>query len=235
MSNIVAGHDMVLEVKISGVYTPIGCATACSFEFSNEIILKTDVNAGLFRKKRVRISDCRASVQGLTTLVNDTTISALYFLQEGVRRSEQDLRFRFTDEGGLQKQVQGLFIVSSVKLTGDVSGFAEHAIDYEGTGGFSISTIDDGSSGAATTGDVLWDWWEVADGATSITGAGHYGRSFAGIPVDDIIEVDRESAQYNYVTGSPVGREFAYDLTTISFDPANPMVAGARVFVIWQI
>lgn len=234
MSNIVAGHDMVLEVKISGVYTPIGCATACSFEFSNEIILKTDVNAGLFRKKRVRISDCRASVQGLTTLVNDTTISALYFLQEGVRRSEQDLRFRFTDEGGLQKQVQGLFIVSSVKLTGDVSGFAEHAIDYEGTGGFSISTIDDGSSGTST-GDVLWDWWEVADGAVTITGAGHYGRSFAGRPTIDIIEVDREGSQYNYVASSPTGLQFTYDGTTIAFDPANPMVAGARVFVIWQI
>lgn len=230
MSSVVFGRNMIFEVKVSGTYTPVGCAVSCSFEFSNEMIGKTDVNAGLFRKKRVRLSDCRGSAQGLTTLVNDATLSVLYFLQEGVRRTEQDVRFRFTDETGLSKQIQGLFLVLSIPVNGDISGFSEFDISFEGTGGFSISIIDDGSS-SALPGDVQWDWWEVSEGATSITGPGHYGRSFAG---KDVLEVDREGLEYDIVESSPVDRQCTSDGTTIGFDPANPMAEGARVFVIWQ-
>src|SRR5690242_17893952 len=102
MSEIVTGRNMVAEAKIEGVYKGVACADSCAFTFNNELIGKTDVNAGLFRKRRVRISDCSLSVHGLITLENNGKASPLYFLQEGVRRVEQDLRITFTDEGGTQ-------------------------------------------------------------------------------------------------------------------------------------
>lgn len=230
MSGVVTGRNIILEVKVDDVYYPIACASSCSFEFQNELIGKTDVNAGLFRKKRVRIGDNRASVQGVTTLEVDGKLSVLYFLQEAVRRTEQDLRFTLTDESGLIKQVQGIYLVASVSASGDVSAFCEFDISFEGTGGISIGDLDE-SGTQGLPGQVLWDWWEVSEGATSITGTGHYGRSFAG---QDVIEVDREGVQYDYNGGPAEGRTYDYDGTTISFDPLNPMVAGARVFVIWQ-
>ena len=88
MSSIVMGRDMIMEVKIVADWVPIGCATTCSFQYTNELINKTDVNAGLFRKYRVRISDCTANIQGLASLVTDTTASSFYFLQEAIRRTE---------------------------------------------------------------------------------------------------------------------------------------------------
>lgn len=232
MSNVVFGRDMILEAKIVGVYTPIGCATNCSFEFTNELIRKTDVNAGLFRKYRVRMSDCKASIHGLTTLENDTTLSVLYFLQEGVRRSELDLRFRFTDEAGVAKQVQGIFLIEGIPVQGDVSAFSEFDINFQGTGGVSISSIDsEDESGEGLPGEVQWDWWDAVEGETTITGTGHYGRSFAG---KEIIEVDRDGTQYNEIESTPAGAEFSYDGTTIQFPADNPFGEGIRVFVIWQ-
>lgn len=238
MSSVVFGNNMVLEVKIDDLYVPIGCAFSCSFEFENEIIGKTDVNAGLFRKKRVRISDTRASVQGLTTLLNNSTISVMYLLQQN--RVEHDLRFRFIDEDNYAWQIQGFFIVKSIPITGNVSEFSEFDIQFEGTGGFSQSIPGDssGEAGASIPGDVIFDWWELAEGGTSITGAvaGHFGRSFLG---HEVIEVDREGTELEQVTGVPGNREYAYDLTTISIDPTNPGNPAApsleRIYVIWQI
>lgn len=232
MSSVVFGQDMVVEAKISGVYTPVGCAVSGSFQFKNELIGKTDVNAGLFRKRRVRISDCSMSVQGLTTLENNTTASTLYFLQEGVRRTEQDLRITFTDEDGLQKQVQGLFLLESTQLNGEVSGFSEFDMEFQGTGGFSISAVSE-ESGSGIPGNVNWDWWEGVEGENTITGVGHYERSFAG---KEIIEVDREGTQYNEVDDPPTDGEleFSQDGTTITFPTGNTFEAGTRVFVIWQ-
>jgi hypothetical protein len=231
MSAAIFGTDVTLEVKISGSYIAIGCATNCSFRFNNEIILKTDVNAGLFRKKKARISDCSAGVSGLTTLVIDTTASSLYFLQEGVRRIEQDLRFTFIDLDGVSKQIQGFFIVENIEVNGSASDFSETDIEFQGTGGFAISTIDDESGEGIIPGDIKWDWWETVEGEFAISGPGHYGRSFTGL---DVIEVDREGTQYDINNVVSLSRKCVYDGTTIDFGADNPFNDGTRIYVIWQ-
>jgi predicted secreted protein len=229
MSDIVFGNNAVLQVRIAGTYVNVGCAVSCSFEFENELIAKTDVNAGLFRKKRVRMSDSRMSVQGLTTLVDDTSYSPMYFLQEGVRRTEQDLRILFTDEGGISKQVQGSYLVKTIQMTGKADDFSEFDMGFEGTGTISLEDPDD--SGSDIPGDVQWDWWEAVEGQNTITGAGHYGRSFAG---EELILVDREGIQYDEVLSSPAGRQYSNSGSVISFDAALPFNLGERVYVIWQ-
>lgn len=229
MSDVVFGRDMIFEASIDDVYTPVGCAVGGSFTFKNELIGKTDVNAGLFRKRRVRISDCSLSVQGVTTLENNSTASVLYFLQEGVRRTEQDLRITFTDEAGVQKQIQGMFLLESTQMTGDVSGFSEFDMEFQGTGGFTQSDLTDESG--EILGDVEWDWWDTVEGGNTITGPGNYGRSFAG---EEVMLVDREGMQYDEVAGTPSGRQYSKDSTTITFDSSLPFNPGERVYVFWQ-
>jgi hypothetical protein len=230
MSSVVFGRDMVFEAKIDDVYTPVGCAVSGSFQFTNELIAKTDVNAGLFRKRRVRISDCSLSVQGLTTLENNATASVMYFLLEAVRRTDQDLRITFTDEDGLQKQIQGLFLMESAQLNGEVAGFSEFDMEFQGNGGFTISDMVD-ESGEGLPGEVNWDWWEGVEGENTISGPGNYGRSFSG---DDILLVDREGVQYDEVAIGPVGRQYSTNGTILSFDPDLPFNPGERVFVLWE-
>jgi hypothetical protein len=227
MSDIIFGNNAVLQVGISGTYFSIGCAVSCVFDFENELIPKTDVNAGLFRKKRVRMSDCSMSVQGLTTLVDDTTYSPMYFLQEGVRRTEQDLRILFTDEGGISKQIQGSFLVRKIQLTGKADDFSEFDMEFDGTGAISLADPDD--SGSDIPGNIQFDWWEGAGGETSITGPGHYGRSFSG---ESVKYVDIEGIGHELVSGTPGNREYANTGSVISFQ--IPLEPGGRVYVLWE-
>lgn len=176
------------------------------------------------------MSDSSMSVQGLTTLVDATTYSPMYFLQEAVRRVEQDLRILFTDEGGVSKQVQGNYLVKSIQLTGKADDFSEFDIEFDGTG--TISLADASDSGSEIAGTVNWDVWDLAEGATSVTGAGTYGRSFAG---ENVVLVDREGLQYDEVASGPSGRQYSKSSTVISFDPTLPgNPGGERVYVIWQ-
>lgn len=242
MSDIVLGRNVNVETLVNGDYIVIGCAVSCAFEFENELIGKTDVNAGLFRKRRVRISDTRGSVQGLTTLQNSTTrLTIFHFLQEAIRRTEQTLRFVFLDEGGFTRYITGIFLVKTVQISSDASAFSEFDLQLEGTGGnIDIGVVippggEESPGESPGEGDIcpelFSDYWETVEGESTISGIGVNGRSFAD---QQVLEVDREGTEHELATGSPGNREYAYDGTTISFDATNPFNAGERIFVIWK-
>lgn len=234
MSAVIFGTNGTIEVKVGGNYFPIGCFTSFSFRHNNELILKTDVNAGLFRKRKVRISDCSASVSGLTTLENDTTASTFYFLQESIRRTEQDIRFTFLDQDNVSKQIQGIFLLETGEVSGSVEDFSEFELEFLGTGGFTISAVDE--SPEPLPDGLMWDYWETTPGEFAISGAGHYGRSFAGVSFENLVEVDREGTQYDTTESAPGNRQAQYDGTNIEFENAFEDVSPVeRVYVIWQI
>jgi hypothetical protein len=231
MANEVFGTGVSVRAKVSGEYITIGCADRCSFQLVNEIIGKTDVNAGLYRKKRVRLGDCNGSVDGIiTTESSATRLSVFHFLQEAIRRSEIDMQFVFEDVSGGVKVVQGLFLVSTIGLSSDVNNWSDFNLLLEGTGGLSVTAID--PPGDVTCESIKSDWWTTTEGLSGIAGTGHAGLSFAG---HDVIEVDREGLQYDIITtGTPGNRQAKYTGgSTITFDPSNPFLAGETIFVIW--
>lgn len=232
MSAIVAAKDVTVLVDVDGDMIAVGCATSIELEFTNEIIGKTDVNAGLFRKKRVRISDFTGSVTGLITLFNTVSnVSAFHFLQEAVRRSELTMQFLFTDEDGNVKTITGVFLVQSERLSGGAeSDFAEFDLQLEGTGGFEIADLPSPSD--VECFETFSDWWQPTAAATSFSGAGQNGRSFAGAT---IIEVVREIAPpMVFTAGTPGDGTYGYDGTTITVWASNPFSGSEKVFVIWQ-
>lgn len=244
MNDVIFGTDGVnVETLVNGDYIVIGCAESCDFEFENELIGKTDVNAGLFRKRRVRISDMRGSVQGLTTLENSATrLTIFHFLQEAVRRSEISMRFVFTDQSGFLRRISGIFLVKTVKIGGNATDFSDFDLQIEGTSNIEIGVVippggGGGGGGGDDSGeevicaDLFSDYWETVEGESSVSGLGVQGRSFAD---QQIIEVDREGIEHEPVGSTPGNREYSYDGTTISVDTTNPFNAGERIFVIWK-
>lgn len=230
MADVVLGKDVNVEALVNGEYMVIGCAVSCSFTFENELIGKTDVNAGLNRKKRVRISDCTGSVSGLTTLVNTSTrLTVMFFLQEAIRRTEQTMRFVFADTAGNTKYIGGLFLVKALQLNGDTSGFSEFDLSLEGTGAITVGTVNPPPDPFCP--ELFSDTWETTPGDDAITGPGLAGKSFEG---QDILEVDREGTQLDYTAGAPGNREYGYDGVNITVDPTNPFNAGERMFVVWK-
>lgn len=231
MPEVVTGNDVSLLCDVDGDDIAIGCATSITLEFTNELIGKTDVNAGLFRKKRVRISDCRGSIQGLLTLYNTSSkLSAMYFLQEAIRRTEQALTFLFTDQAGTIRYVRGNFLVATESISSQVGDFAEFDLSFEGTGNITISELE--SPPDPTCFEANSDWWQPTNGATSFNGLGNAGRSFAG---HEIIEVVREMAPpLSYTAGTPGERDYSFDGINIGIWASNPFNGDERVFVIWQ-
>lgn len=231
-SKVIHGRDVNVLVDVSGLWTYIGCATDSTFEFDNEIIGKTDVNAGLFRKKRVRISDSRASVSGVSTTEGGDKVGQFYFLQEGVRRTEQSLKFLFIDEAGVDTTIEMTALVRSISINSDTSNFSEFDIGFEGTGNITISTLEPPESGSLCP-NVLSDWWETTEGETSISGASFHGTATT-LAGKTIIEVDREGMVLNPVSGVPGNGQYRYTGTTIEVSPSNPFNPGETMFVIWE-
>jgi len=231
MSSVVFGPDGFMECKVGGEYKLVGCEISCEFNLSNELIGKTDANAGLSRKYRVRMSNTTGSVNGLTTLVSDDEVlSILYFLQEAVRRTEQDIRFSFKDQSGIEKQIQGLYLIENLRISAGVGSFSEFSLSLVGNSQPSITAIDPDTP--TVPGTILSDWWVALPDTNFISGDGdRNGYSFAG---GRIIEVAREGTQINE---SDVATEgfYSYNGTAIYFDPNNPFNDGERVFVIWEV
>jgi hypothetical protein len=234
----VEAKDVSVLVYVESIaeYQAVGCATSIDFTYENEIIPKTDANAGLFRKKRVRISDFSGSVQGLVTLYNnENKVGAFYFLQEAIRRTEQLMKFLFTDASGVIREITGLFLVQSEQLSGGAEGdFAEFDLQLEGTGDLTLSDVT--SPADADCFEAFSDYWDLTPGASTFSGTGTGGKTFAG---QEIIEVVRENGVPLKPTvplnsGTPGDREYSFDGTTITTWVSNPYSAGERAFVIWQ-
>lgn len=231
MSNEVFGTGVSVRAKVDGEYIAIGCAVSCGFNYQNEIIFKTDVNAGLYRKKRVRISDVSGNVNGVTlTLNSPTRLSVFHFLEEGVRRSEIDMQFLFEDSSGNVVNITGLFLVETIGLTGDVTAFSEFDLSLQGNGRLSITDIPE--PGEVVCDEIKSDWWTTTPGASGISGPGNAGLVFAG---HRVLEVDREGTQHDIVTtGIPGNRQAKYTGgSSITFDPANVFNPGETIFVAW--
>lgn len=227
--DFVQGKNVVLFQKIgTTTYQPIGCAESVSFEFENEIIGKTDVNAGGFRKKRVRMSDCRASLSGVVKISNEHSIlSVFYVLQNGISRSEIEYKIVFTAENKSDYTVTFSAVVSRISTTSSTTDMSSFDIELEGTGGIEQDPV---SSPSDSAGEVTSDTWTITGGVQYIEDVRLLNK--------DIIEVCLEGTQHEQATGTPVYREFKYTPSIggkgrIEFDPNLGNMDGNKVFVIW--
>ena len=223
---------MIASIKVTGTWFPVFCAKSCSFEFSNEIILRTGVNDGLFPKRRVRRSDWSGSAAGV--VVTDNTAnrySPFYLLQDGVRRSEREWQFEFTNEDGDVKTIEGYALIQNLPLNGDVSGWAQASVSIVGTGGF---VIDASPSSGGDDENVDSDYWETTAGTDSISGLSENGKSIVG---KTVLAVAREGMVYDPIfSGTASNRQARVNsgAGSVTFDSNIPFNPGETVWVMWK-
>lgn len=217
MSDIVHGRDIVVLQLIDDNWFEIGCATDCSFRFINEIIFKTSRNSAGAREKKVRISDCNGTVNGLIKTSNDNDVlSIFWFLSQGINRIEGTFKFLFTDEDGGDRSITMRAIVESIELRGPVDAFGGFDLNLEGTGGYEMDSLDvPGSS----TDNVDSDTFTIAGGLIQdnrLIGA-------------TIIGVWREGTDL-----SSMGISYSHNSVTGEITPdAATTIDGQKLFVIW--
>lgn len=228
MANTVEGKNGILFGNLSGVFYMIGCEIDFTYTYSNELVGKTDVNAGSWRKYRARISDQTVSLNGVTTTTNTTTLTIFYYLQEAIRRSEQLFKLAWTDDDGGTKEIQATFIIKQIDITSAQGDWSKFTLELQGTSGITIDPVSPPSSSSDEGIDS--DYWDLTEATTTVTGLGINGGSFAG---KTLFLVARETAVY--VPESPLTTTtgYGFDGTTITFiNPGNP--GPERVFVAWH-
>jgi len=226
------GKDILLSIKIDDEFIPVLCAIDMTFTCSQEVILATTVDTGIWRRKRLRnLSEWSVQVAGLSKIDNtDGQASFFYLLQGNIRGSEQIIQIMFEDADGNTQVLEGTVIIPQLSINANVNSFADASVSFEGTGSVDISEpISDGGE-SDTCDELMSDIWILAEGEFAVSGLGADGKSFAG---KDILEVDREGTQFDYTTGSAGNREFVYDGTEVSFEyEGNP--GGEKIFVLWK-
>jgi hypothetical protein len=227
------GQDILLSIKIDADFYPVLCAVDMTFQCSQEVLLATSVDTGVWRRKRLRnLSEWSVSLSGLTKIDNtDGQVSFFYLLQQNIRGAEQVIQIMFTDADLNTQVLEGTVLIPDLSINGNVSSFGDVNITFEGTGEVIIQeAVSDVVSGVCE--DLISDTWILAEGATGVSGLGQQGRSFAGM---EILEVDREGLQHDFASGAAGNREYSYNGTTISFDITNPgLPGGETVFVMWK-
>ena len=230
-NKIVRGNRMIASIDVGGSFYPVFCAKSCSFELTNEIILRTGVNDGLFPKRRVRRSDWSGSASGV--LVTDNTIdrySPFYLLQEAVRRADNLWQFEFINEDGESKTISGTALIENLPISGDVQGMVQSSVNIVGTGGFEI----DASPPSGGTEHVDSDYWITTAGQFSITGDSVNNKDLVG---KTLLGVSREGSVYDIITGTtPVGRQCTFNAAygTVTFDSNIPFNPNETVWCIWK-
>lgn len=228
MANTVQGKNGILFGNLLGVFYMIGCEIDFTYTYTNDLGEKTDRNAGSWKKWEVIISDCSISLTGVTTTSNTTTLSIFYYLQEAIRRSEQTFKCVWTDDDGGVKEIEGVFIIKEIPIVSSQGDWSKFTLDLQGTSGITINPITPPSSSSDEGIDS--DYWQLGVGATTITGTGVGGKSFAG---KTIFLLSRETDVY--VPESPLitTTGYGYDGTTISFiNPGNP--GPENIFIAWH-
>lgn len=231
-SKAVLGRQMIASIKVGASWFPVFCAKSCSFELSNEIILRTGVNDGLFPKRRVRRSDWSGSAAGVVVTDNTSNrYSPFYLLQDGVRRSEREWQFEFTNLDGDVKTIEGTALIEGLPLSGDVNGFAQASVNIVGTGAF---TIDASPSSGGVDENVDSDYWNTTAGTYVISGTSVGSKTLTG---KTVLAVAREGTVYDPIfSGTASNRQARVNsaLGTVTFDSNIPFNPGETVWVMWK-
>lgn len=228
--NIVQAKNAIMFGWL-GAWYPIGCETDFVYTSSNELITKTDRNAGQNRKYRARISDGSASVEGIVTTSNDERLSIFYYEQELIKRTIQQFKFAWTDDDGGLKEITASFVIKDIEIRNPQGNFSTFSMELQRTSGITIDPVEppDDESDEGIDSDT----WDLAEGESSISGLSIGGKSFNG---KEVLLVSREGAPYVLVTGTPGNLEAQVSEpsgSTINFlNPGNP--GGERVFVVWK-
>lgn len=231
MSNIVQAKNAILFGWLGAAWYPIGCETNFNYHYENELITKTDRNAGSFRKYRVRISQNTGSVEGVVTTTNIAeSLTIFYYLQEAIRRTEQQFKFSWTDNDGLLKEITGLFVIKDIDIPNQQGGFSMFTMELQGTGGLTIDPVTDPDDGSDEGIDS--SSWDTTPDATTLSGLSVEGKTFVG---KKILLVSRTGAPHSLVTGTPGNLEAQVsDPAGANITFLNPFNVDETVFIVWE-
>lgn len=236
----VKSNNVIIEIKISGVYLPVFCGKTMEFSQNQETIEVTSVNSATGREYEPGMTTATLNITGVTIIDNsDSRVSLPYLMTESIRRTTQECRIRLIDDDGTSLQISFDAIIVNNTLSRAVGTYSQSATSLVITGGVSVGPVD---PPAPIEVDVYSDYWIPSAGNNYIDGdssgtspsAVANGGPFSLGATDTVLEVDVEGTEFDVIlSGTPTNRECKFNTSTfvITF-PVDLIFDGSqRVFV----
>lgn len=220
--NLVKGKNIVASLKIGVVYYPFFCAKSIQLRLEQDLIEVTSVNSGSDREYEPGMSSQDLVCSGVHILDNTGSKISANYLRTNIRRNTQTVRVTQTDDDGNIYIDEFLAVIKIVDINRETSGYGQCSAELKIKGAVSSTTvIPPNPEGVG----VIYK--STTPGASTVSDAILSGKT--------ILEVDREGIEQDDVSpATPVGRQFKFAGTTITFDAAIPFNAGETVKVIYQ-
>lgn len=223
--NTIRGKNIVCSMLVDSEYYPIFCAKTAEFNVNQDEIETTSVNSGSSREYVPGMMNATLSMTGVTTLDNSNSrVSVLYLMQQSIRRQVRDLIITLTDDNGDDIVISFQAIITATGFTRDVASYSQSSVTFRVTGDINFDTVILPPSPET----VYSDYYSITAGISTLT-----VTDLIGV---DILMVARTGSIHNEITGTPTGREFAFNGTTgtITFDSSIPFESGEDVYVEWK-
>lgn len=218
------GKNVVVAMKISGIYYPIFCGKTADFPLEQDEIEVTNVNSGSSREYVPGMSNALLNISGVTVLDNtENRVSILYFMQLAIRRSINEYRVLFTDQDGDTAYFTFNAFVRNANPSRDVTQWSQSTLSLRVTGDLTFGTTVTAPPTPACEEEAPI-YLDLPDGVAYVESA--LLKPGVGETIT-ILHVSRSGFTHYETSGSPGSLEFQYTVVgangRITFDtPGNP-------------
>ncbi len=242
MSNRIKSNNVIIELKISGVYYPVFCGKTMEFAQNQELIEVTSVNSATGREYEPGLTTGNLSINGVSILDNSGGRVSLPYLMGSALRSVQDMRIRLTDDDGTTLQISFQALITTNNLSRAVGTYSNSSVSMTVTGGITVGPVD---PPAPIEIDVYSDTWATVNGQNYVDGASlgispsaiANGGAFTLGATDTLLEVKVEGTEFDLITsGAPGNRQCKFNTSTFALTFATDMIFDGtqRVFIEWK-
>ncbi len=217
------------------------CAINFELEVEQEMIEKTGPNSPGYREVVPSLSTWRASITGLTPIVNDDDhISWFYLLQDAVRRYRQRIQLDWYDDSESPQQARftGYCYIRLNGISNSAADFSTASIEFIGDGAFQLDLPFEGEFRPVANLAELSDWWQSVDGDNFIEGLSTGNTDGTQYTLSDssdrILNVTVEGNTFYLVSGTPGNGECKFIGDKIEFASDLIFDGNQRIGVNWE-
>ena len=214
MASVINGTNIILYRynPDTGLSTPFGSATSCSFQSSTDQVEVTSQSSAWYKEFKNDVMSWTISCDGFICLNTDYNYLALIGMQQDqINGSTMTIKFSIdNDNGGASVLGYSVFTgtanITSMSLSGSVEGASTYSVSLQGTGPYTISGTVPTPGGTVITagGQVYMKQYTAAGGENSITWTDMIGKLCLGFTRGGV------EVREIYSSGTPTGDQIVF-------------------------
>ena len=221
----VRGDDVVVLIFDSTIWKPYACAVSCSLSLSTEMLETSEVGAGNFATFRPAKHSFEGSIAGLMNLglTGSLALSELRAMQ--LAKTKLLMRFTRTALNGSVYTDEAYFYITKTADEGGVGVMNSFTVDLKGTGALTTIFTPTPITGGGTQVEIYN--YTGTGGETTFTDAAMINK--------DIVGAFKDGVQHKIIlSGTPIGKEVKYTISTGSFQWGTDFQTGETAFIQYQ-